>query len=123
MALRRRIGNPVDVEINKVITPMLDMAFQIFAFFIVIYHPRSEEHTSELQSHHDIVCRLLPEKKNSPGRGDRWQADGRWTARPRPSALVARCVSERASRPTGRPHPPPSAGRQSCSPPGLVQHH
>src|SRR5437773_5521049 len=25
---------------------------------------RSEEHTSELQSHHDIVCRLLPEKKN-----------------------------------------------------------
>src|SRR6266851_7871977 len=25
--------------------------------------PRSEEHTSELQSHHDIVCRLLLEKK------------------------------------------------------------
>src|SRR5471032_1416689 len=25
---------------------------------------RSEEHTSELQSHHDIVCRLLLEKKN-----------------------------------------------------------
>src|SRR6266540_7480970 len=24
---------------------------------------RSEEHTSELQSHHDIVCRLLLEKK------------------------------------------------------------
>src|SRR5437773_4965561 len=24
---------------------------------------RSEEHTTELQSHHDIVCRLLPEKK------------------------------------------------------------
>src|SRR5437773_9172232 len=22
---------------------------------------RSEEHTSELQSHHDLVCRLLPE--------------------------------------------------------------
>src|SRR5438034_3940049 len=29
-------------------------------------HPlRSEEHTSELQSHSDIVCRLLLEKKNS----------------------------------------------------------
>src|SRR5437667_5607083 len=28
---------------------------------------RSEEHTSELQSHHDIVCRLLLEKKkNTP---------------------------------------------------------
>ena len=23
-----------------------------------------EEHTSELQSHHDLVCRLLLEKKN-----------------------------------------------------------
>src|SRR5437667_5615038 len=27
-------------------------------------NPRSEEHTSELQSHHDLVCRLLLEKKN-----------------------------------------------------------
>src|SRR6266516_7385405 len=26
-------------------------------------HPRSEEHTSELQSPYDIVCRLLLEKK------------------------------------------------------------
>src|SRR5260221_8756870 len=26
-------------------------------------HARSEEHTSELQSHSDIVCRLLLEKK------------------------------------------------------------
>src|SRR5437773_5170820 len=34
---------------------------------------RSEEHTSELQSHHDIVCRLLLEKKKHtklyPSRG------------------------------------------------------
>src|SRR5438034_2250824 len=27
---------------------------------------RSEEHTSELQSHSDLVCRLLLEKKNNP---------------------------------------------------------
>src|SRR5260221_6970078 len=27
---------------------------------------RSEEHTSELQSHSDLVCRLLLEKKKSP---------------------------------------------------------
>src|SRR5437867_7461013 len=27
-------------------------------------HPRSEEHTSELQSPYDLVCRLLLEKKN-----------------------------------------------------------
>src|SRR5437667_3882438 len=26
-------------------------------------YTRSEEHTSELQSHHDLVCRLLLEKK------------------------------------------------------------
>src|SRR5947207_9979108 len=30
-----------------------------------LYRPlRSEEHTSELQSHSDLVCRLLLEKKN-----------------------------------------------------------
>src|SRR5207249_10079276 len=30
----------------------------------VYYDPRSEEHTSELQSRFDLVCRLLLEKKN-----------------------------------------------------------
>src|SRR5690606_40817410 len=29
---------------------------------------RSEEHTSELQSRENLVCRLLPENKNSSGR-------------------------------------------------------
>src|SRR5437773_7257662 len=29
----------------------------------VVKSQRSEEHTSELQSHHDLVCRLLLEKK------------------------------------------------------------
>src|SRR5437667_9882726 len=29
----------------------------------IVARNRSEEHTSELQSHHDIVCRLLLEKK------------------------------------------------------------
>src|SRR5574343_1747192 len=29
----------------------------------VVLDSRSEEHTSELQSHHDLVCRLLLEKK------------------------------------------------------------
>src|SRR6266480_4071178 len=32
---------------------------------------RSEEHTSELQSHVNLVCRLLLEKKNMPRRGHR----------------------------------------------------
>src|SRR5437667_12658729 len=30
---------------------------------ILVHAERSEEHTSELQSHHDLVCRLLLEKK------------------------------------------------------------
>src|SRR5437588_4959933 len=30
---------------------------------------RSEEHTSELQSHSDLVCRLLLEKKNKKNKG------------------------------------------------------
>src|SRR5260221_7684251 len=32
---------------------------------------RSEEHTSELQSHSDLVCRLLLEKKKKENRYDR----------------------------------------------------
>src|SRR5690606_6558374 len=31
-----------------------------------ILEPRSEEHTSELQSRENLVCRLLLEKKNNP---------------------------------------------------------
>src|SRR5947207_12415628 len=33
--------------------------------FVEVRTYRSEEHTSELQSHSDLVCRLLLEKKNS----------------------------------------------------------
>src|SRR5438034_1643004 len=36
--------------------------------------PRSEEHTSELQSHSDLVCRLLLEKKNKDQPADRAEA-------------------------------------------------
>src|SRR5437773_1155148 len=32
---------------------------------LLIAKDRSEEHTSELQSHHDLVCRLLLEKKKN----------------------------------------------------------
>src|SRR5436190_11624219 len=33
--------------------------------FVMAVSPRSEEHTSELQSHSDLVCRLLLEKKKT----------------------------------------------------------
>src|SRR5476649_3038212 len=34
-------------------------------------NPRSEEHTSELQSHSDLVCRLLLEKKKKKIKHDK----------------------------------------------------
>src|SRR5437773_12532374 len=37
--------------------------FQNMRILSGISQDRSEEHTSELQSHHDLVCRLLLEKK------------------------------------------------------------
>src|SRR5438874_9076464 len=40
--------------------------YDSFTFNLVQY--RSEEHTSELQSRRDIVCRLLLEKKNHSSR-------------------------------------------------------
>src|SRR5437667_5805984 len=39
---------------------------------------RSEEHTSELQSHHDLVCRLLLEKKKIRYRAGSIYASPRW---------------------------------------------
>src|SRR5438034_8643254 len=36
---------------------------------------RSEEHTSELQSHSDLVCRLLLEKKKQAERGQKDSAE------------------------------------------------
>src|SRR5260370_10938566 len=37
----------------------------ISAFSLLSWFSRSEEHTSELQSHLNLVCRLLLEKKNN----------------------------------------------------------
>src|SRR5260221_8876820 len=37
----------------------------LFCFLALSTGLRSEEHTSELQSHSDLVCRLLLEKKNN----------------------------------------------------------
>src|SRR5947207_10064654 len=43
---------------------------------------RSEEHTSELQSHSDLVCRLLLEKKKRPLPSPRLQYHERSPSRP-----------------------------------------
>src|SRR5437773_12382790 len=46
-----------------------DKALEFSATFEI--YPRSEEHTSELQSHHELVCRLLLEKKKHVVRGSK----------------------------------------------------
>src|SRR5688572_32654812 len=68
-------GNPVKYELDKVSGAMYVDRFLYTAMFYpgnygFIPHtlaadgdPRSEEHTSELQSHSNLVCRLLLEKK------------------------------------------------------------
>src|SRR5438034_7476444 len=51
---------------------------------------RSEEHTSELQSHSDLVCRLLLEKKNTGCPDPRRQSHataGANRAQPRPRSV------------------------------------
>src|SRR5437667_6513545 len=42
----------------------LGLMLAFWITFTALQNLRSEEHTSELQSHHDLVCRLLLEKKN-----------------------------------------------------------
>src|SRR5437773_2699120 len=49
---------------------------------------RSEEHTSELQSHHDLGCPLLLEKTNA--RGPRAEAGGDRHRHPHPPAVLVR---------------------------------
>src|SRR5437667_1205840 len=67
---------------------------------------RSEEHTSEPQSHHDLVCRLLLEKKKTapnPARGPR--RTRRAATPPPPRQSGERDPS--AGPPTTPPPPPP----------------
>lgn len=68
MSHRRRIADPgLGVNLGLIITPMLDMAFQLMAFFIMTFQPLSEEK--------NIVGRLLPPqqevkaKKEVPKKG------------------------------------------------------
>src|SRR5260370_30061540 len=49
---------PVQCSVKRAVT-------QGIRFFLALLDPRSEEHTSELQSHLNLVCRLLLEKKKT----------------------------------------------------------
>src|SRR5260370_9379781 len=74
--------------------------------------PRSEEHTSELQSHLNLVCRLLLEKKISnsrgigPGTNGVATADTRLTIHSaRHPAIVVRSTIVSAGLSPGSSHP------------------
>src|SRR5207249_5763353 len=51
---------PAPIDVSSSAPPTLSVVVNGLQFFRV----RSEEHTSELQSRFDLVCRLLLEKKN-----------------------------------------------------------
>src|SRR5260370_3668431 len=79
---------------------------------------RSEEHTSELQSHLNLVCRLLLEKKKkilpAPRHRQLWPLELRRRARfPPPRLLHRPCPPRR--RPLHLPRP--STDRLSLTPP------
>src|SRR5689334_24500782 len=55
---------PVDPDPDRL--PVGDRHFDHAPEVLVVPEPRSEEHTSELQSQFHLVCRLQLEKKNQP---------------------------------------------------------
>src|SRR2546427_4500140 len=64
-----------DTTAAVILTPKHQSTWETFAFPTLMSHPlayvfkkRSEEHTSELQSQSNLVCRLLLEKKKKPPR-------------------------------------------------------
>src|SRR6266540_6395402 len=56
-------GSQADPEYRVFYTRSVLIAWAWLALLCGLLISRSEEHTSELQSHHDLVCRLLLEKK------------------------------------------------------------
>src|SRR3954466_917426 len=75
---------------------------------------RSEEHTSELQSHDNLVCRLLLEKKKHNSRRVPRHPLAPARALPGHTALRARGVPRRRSPPPAGPGGPRCVGWGSC---------
>src|SRR5437867_551687 len=66
-----RATRPKDPSAPDFVRKMVDWGAGPRAGIFLIQGGRSEEHTSELQSPYDLVCRLLLEKKKSRTLGDR----------------------------------------------------
>src|SRR2546430_10691447 len=66
--LRRRNDTHCEVQMRRVrrrVAGRADVADHVSALDVIAFANRSEEHTSELQSQSNLVCRLLLEKKNT----------------------------------------------------------
>src|SRR4029434_11324271 len=61
---RERVSVCLCVDSHVFSHPVLCVCMCVCVCVCVCVRPRSEEHTSELQSHLNLVCRLLLEKKN-----------------------------------------------------------
>src|SRR5207237_3894162 len=66
---RRNLHNGPRFRLETMAPDLREGQVSVFAKRIMrkprtLHCPRSEEHTSELQSHLNLVCRLLLEKKN-----------------------------------------------------------
>src|SRR2546430_13688300 len=75
--------NDVDVNIKWINSEALDEmgegAVEVLEDLDGIVVPRSEEHTSELQSQSNLVCRLLLEKKKKPLHVNNVRPSPTWT--------------------------------------------
>src|SRR5437773_3944485 len=67
LSLHRRSSDLVHIDnllVQQVAANAEHVLVGVVGSELLVSQMRSEEHTSELQSHHDLVCRLLLEKKN-----------------------------------------------------------
>src|SRR6266478_7452082 len=59
----RKLSSKVELGENQVVSRFSSLPSRVHHFPVPLYNPpRSEEHTSELQSQSNLVCRLLLEK-------------------------------------------------------------
>src|SRR5438034_3506154 len=65
IALLIKLDSPGPVIFTQERVGAKRQRFGNYRFWVVQNFTRSEEHTSELQSHSDLVCRLLLEKKKN----------------------------------------------------------
>src|SRR5690606_4608202 len=100
---KEAIHDPLTFRAGWVVLPLLLVACLVLEPFGVPISVRSEEHTSELQSRENLVCRLLLEKKKSVLQVPRRPAPG-WLLQTQGAGAAARTRGGRGAR--GRPSQP-----------------